>query len=300
MSKYYNKILNEGFDVIGKRLVYTNRHDIMLDMNFSGNPVKFSIYSNVLKKDITVYSIFKRMQLSEPQKKFLGIEDRHIGDANPVILALKKEKNWKFNSNSDEDSFWRSFEYLLRRWMREHKNEFETALVVPTSSDLNAKIVEKMKKLAAEVGITSFIEKGLVKLPAKDVLEMSADHDSFFYNYWSEKNIYRQKYRELSEYIDNMIIMRKGQFRYHDIPDTELRKTVLDTIYWDPEFKDYYINELNDKNLLIVDDSITLGQTIDNTLKAISSMYHPNSICVLTMFSKLYNSDGTEIDYVET
>ena len=42
------------------------------------------------------------------------------------------------------------------------------------------------------------------------------------------------------------------------------------------------------KNILLIDDSITLGQSIRNAIFAITQAYVPKSISILTMFSKLY------------
>jgi pyrimidine operon attenuation protein/uracil phosphoribosyltransferase len=53
-----------------------------------------------------------------------------------------------------------------------------------------------------------------------------------------------------------------------------------------------YSTNINDKNVLIIDDSITKGQSIHNAIKAISNTYHPHSISILTMFSQLYDSNG--------
>ena len=91
----------------------------------------------------------------------------------------------------------------------------------------------------------------------------------------------------------------RGTFKYHLIPDMSLRKTVLDTIKWDEQYKDVYADELNSSNVLIVDDSITNGFSAESTIKAISNLYTPKSVSVLTMFSKLYDADGNEISRKE-
>ena len=53
------------------------------------------------------------------------------------------------------------------------------------------------------------------------------------------------------------------------------------------------------EHVLIVDDSITNGFSAESTIKAISNLYTLKSVSVLTMFSKLYDAAGNEINRKE-
>ena len=48
-------------------------------------------------------------------------------------------------------------------------------------------------------------------------------------------------------------------------------------------------------DIIIVDDSITLGNTIMESCKIISECYTPKSITILTLLSPLYCEDGIKL-----
>ena len=91
------------------------------------------------------------MELTPDQRQITGLSKRLGGDSNPVIYSLKKEGGWHFKNQTDENEFWRIFKYNLRCFLREHKNEFETAILVPSSNRLNKKIMKSIEEIAAEV-----------------------------------------------------------------------------------------------------------------------------------------------------
>ena len=291
---YIQNNINEGFDILsGRKLRFNPRHNNVLNTDLNGEPTKSVIHSVVLDKDIDVYSIFKRMQIKNPDNP----NAKRTGDSNPVIYSLKGEHGWKFENDGSEEQFWRVFEHILRRWLREHRNEFNTAVMVPTSSRINARIMDMIRKLSDEVGITSFITNGLVKLNTTEIENMVLDKESYFYRFWDNKGKYDVALEKLMDCLEEMDIASNGigTFKYHFISDMALRKTVLDTIKWDDEFKDRYADELNSANVLIIDDSIINGFSAESTIKAISNLYTPASVSVLTMFSRLYDADGREI-----
>ena len=81
-------------------------------------------------------------------------------------------------------------------------------------------------------------------------------------------------------------------FRFHLIKDMEMRKVIEHTIKISDEFYGQYVDAINEKNILIIDDSIALGSTIKQACQIITDAYTPKSISVLTLFSPLYTSSG--------
>ena len=49
-----------------------------------------------------------------------------------------------------------------------------------------------------------------------------------------------------------------------------------------------FANKINGQDILIIDDTISRGQSIKQVCKIISESYAPKSITVLTLLSKLY------------
>lgn len=81
--------------------------------------------------------------------------------------------------------------------------------------------------------------------------------------------------------------MKDGTFRLHLIKDMNMRKTIEHTIKLSDRFYGKYMEAINGKNILIVDDSITNGQTITEAYKIIAECYEPKSITILTLMSPL-------------
>jgi hypoxanthine-guanine phosphoribosyltransferase len=84
--------------------------------------------------------------------------------------------------------------------------------------------------------------------------------------------------------------MRKrnnGYFSYKYIP-TYYRKYILKTME-ENDFDDFlrYADKINDKNVLILDDTIATGSTISETTNLILKSYVPKNITIITLFSKL-------------
>ena len=74
---YYNRHINEGFDIKGRRLIFTDAHQKVLDTSFDGQPT-ISVIPVDNIGDVKVYSIFKRCQQTDFKSDF-----------NPVLYALK-------------------------------------------------------------------------------------------------------------------------------------------------------------------------------------------------------------------
>ena len=88
-----------------------------------------------------------------------------------------------------------------------------------------------------------------------------------------------------------------GLFKYHLIDDKDMRLSIINTLEIDKDYAFLYERYVNGKNVLIVDDSITYGQSIRNAIHAIAQAYVPKSVSVLTMFSQFWNNNGEEDEY---
>ena len=240
-------------------------------------PVTENIYVSELGDYIKAYSIFTRTKKSN---------HKNGNDSNPVLYALKNEKLWRFESDFNKKQFWNRFSLLLHTFLFDHKDEFDTTIVIPSSNRLNKEIVDEIEKYAVEVGIRNIIHGGLRTIPTDVVRERVLQHNSFFQRYWKDSWI--EKMDELDEYLYEMDDKNNGLFKYHMITDINLRKSIIHTLEVNKSRIHQYKEHINNKNILLVDDSITLGQSIRNAIFAITQAYVPKSISILTMFSKLY------------
>ena len=284
---YYYKHINEGFDIFkNRRLHFTDAHEEILDTSFDGNATYSKMFSKELNDKIMVYSIFKRM-----------IQHNRKGDSNPVLYALKDEHNWSFNDSGDRKKFWRRFEILLKKFLEQHQNEFDSVIVIPSSNRLNKDIVKSIKDIAANVGIKYVVEQGLHTVSTEVVEDSVYANDSYFKQYYGDE--WEDYLPMLKKYLDKMDNENNGLFKYHLIDDKDMRMSIINTLEIDKEYAFLYERYVNGKNVLIVDDSITYGQSIRNAIHAIAQAYVPKSVSVLTMFSRLCDENGEEVDYIE-
>ena len=149
MDNYIFKKINEGFDREKRVLTFTDDNEHILNTSLDLKPTVGRIFSVDLNRYITTYSIFRRIKDTERN-----------GDANPVLYALKGENDWEFSSLYNRNMFWKRFKVLLKRFLNDHRNEFDTTIVIPSSNRLNSDFVKEIEKLAKEVGITHISNVG--------------------------------------------------------------------------------------------------------------------------------------------
>lgn len=80
---------------------------------------------------------------------------------------------------------------------------------------------------------------------------------------------------------------RGGTFSRHLIKDKNMRNVLLNTLKISPDryAKDSKI--INGQDILIIDDTISRGQTIKEACQIMLESYAPKSITVLTLMSRL-------------
>lgn len=262
-----NKILKEGIVVdTYDNVTMTDKHEKLVDTSVENNPTLLKDFV----KDINVWSVFKR-------------KDDDWGDGNPLLYALKNEKGYKL---TNPQKVYNRIEYVVKK-IFESQSNMDVTIAVPSKNKLNhffAKIVSKYCQNP------KYIDNVLVKMSTEEVYDYIKQKDSAFRQFYG--NFYPQKITILKGYFRNMT---EGYFQFHKVYDMEMRKQIEHTIKLSDEFYGKYIDAINDKNVLIIDDSLTLGQTIKESCKIISEAYTPKSISVLTLFSPLYCEGGNEL-----
>ena len=80
---------------------------------------------------------------------------------------------------------------------------------------------------------------------------------------------------------------RKGKFSRHLIKDSEMRDVLDFTLKASEDRYAKFANKINGQHILLVDDTISRGQTIMEACRIMRESYAPKSITVLTLLSKL-------------
>lgn len=265
VTQVIDTIINEGidFDPQTKTVSYNPSHEENVDTSIEHNPTKdMSIVQNV-----DVWSIFKR-------KKGLR------GDGNPLVYALKGEGGWTFRSESDRIAIEHQFDAIATKFATMYP--IGVTILMPSGNELNTHIADivKSKSKNAEV-----IEGLICKVTTEEVDEIVLDFKSKFREFY--KDDFNSKYYELGRYLDLMDKKRNGYFSRHLIKNKQMRDILDLTLKLSDDKFAEFANKINGQDILIIDDTISRGQTIKEACHIMMESYVPKSITVLTLLSKL-------------
>ena len=256
----------EGVDVdyANLQVRYNPSHQDNVNTSIEDNPtVDKSLYPGV-----EVWSVFTRNRNGD---------DR---DGNPLVYALKGERGWKFRSNADRKAIEQQFSQIADKFLAEHK--YDVTVVAPSKGPLNDYIVSVLASKDPDI---EYIPDVLLKLSTGDVEEMIEDKDSKFVRTYRD-DINRAR-RQLLQYFDRMDRERDGVFTRHFVTDSKMRDVLDMTLKNNDSLMAEDAAKITDHDVLIIDDTISRGQTAREAIKTIKSCYHPKSVTVLTLFSKL-------------
>ena len=265
VTQVIDTIINEGidFDPQTKTVSYNPSHEENVDTSIEHNPTKdMSIVQNV-----DVWSIFKR-------KKGLR------GDGNPLVYVLKGEGGWTFRSESDRMAIEHQFDAIATKFATMYP--IGVTILMPSGNELNTHIADivKSKSQNAEV-----IEGLICKVTTEEVDEIVLDFNSKFREFY--KDDFNSKYYELCRYLDLMDKKRNGYFSRHLIKNKQMRDILDLTLKLSEDKFAEFANKINGQDILIIDDTISRGQTIKEACHIMMESYAPKSITVLTLLSKL-------------
>ena len=263
-SRPEKEAFNEGidFDVATKTVSFNPSHEENVDTSLENNPTK----NTDLIQGIPVWSIFKRKK-------------GNAGDGNPLLYALKGE-GWTFRSENDRLAIERQFDLIASKFASLYP--IGITIIVPSGNELNKHIAEVVMSKSDN---SELIEGVICKLTTEEVNDIVLSFDSKFREYY--KTNVNTAYEQLWRYLEDMNEKRKGTFSRHLIKDLEMRDVLDMTLKASTDKYAEYANKINGQNILIIDDTISRGQTIQEACRIMRESYAPESITVLTLLSKL-------------
>lgn len=266
ISESINKVLNEGidFDPNTKTISYNPSHEDNVDTSIENNP---SIDGNIVS-NVEVWSIFKR-------KKGLR------GDGNPLIYALKGEGGWTFKTDDDRNAIEQQFETIASKFAKMYP--IGVTILMPSGNELNNHIAEIVLSQSKNAEL---IEGVICKITTQEVDEIVLDFNSKFREYY--KDNFNEAYYKLGRYLDEMDKQRNGYFSRHLVTDNQMRDVLDFTLKLSDDRFAEFANKINGQDILIIDDTISRGQSIKAACQIMMDSYAPKSITVLTLLSKLY------------
>lgn len=266
MERVEQKPIFEGIDFDNEELSvsYNPSHEENVDTSIENNPTN----DTEIIPGVNVWSIFKRKR---------GLR----GDGNPLIYALKGEKGWHFKSEEDKIAIENQFDAIATKFATLYP--IGVTVIIPSGNELNCHIAYVIKSKSPNAKI---IEGVISKLTTEEVEDIVLDKNSEFRKYYG--NEFNTAFNRLCLYLNDMDENRKGTFSRHFIKDNEMRDVLNFTLKVSKDKYANYANVINDQDILIVDDTISRGQTIQEACNIMMESYSPKSITVLTLLSKVY------------
>ena len=285
--------VNEGIDIHPKytkdhqiefEVSYNPRHDKGINTSIKSNPTSFKLAVPKIKtlpNMIQVWSIFQRTPL-----------DAVVGssDGNPLVYAFKKEKNYVFKSEYDkkilQDLMHKILEKFSKEWFASISGDAAT-IVCPSGNALNDNFALAFKKTAEASGNkVALYDDFLTKAAVEDVRYCIFDDPRSDVNRWLfslPNNKAKLARAKIEAYLDHMEKEHDGIFSYHFIEDPKIRNMISKSMSLNLKSHE----DIDGKNILLLDDTISRGKTLQEAYQLICSSYDPKTVTALTLFSQL-------------
>lgn len=264
--KVNENLVCEGIDIDPVRHVvsYNAKHQDNVNTSVEDNP---TVDTDTIP-GVEIWSIFSRNRVD-------------TRDGNPLVYALKGERGWKFRSEWDRKEVLKQFSLIADKFLATHR--YDVTVIAPTSNPLNDFIVNTIVSKDPDI---EYIQGVLLKLTTGDIRAMVDEKGSRFIRAY--RNEIDDAFRRLEVYLERMDRERNGVFTRHLVDDDRMRNVLDRTLKNNDDLIAEDAAKITDHDVLIVDDTISRGQTVKEAVKTIRSCYAPKSITVLTLFFKLY------------
>ncbi len=258
--------INKGidFDPYTKTVSYNPSYEENIDTSI--DEYNLTMDDNIVP-NVQVWSIFKRKRSIH-------------GDAKPLVYAFAGENGWIFREEIDRKLIEERFDEIATKFASMHPAGI--TILMPSRNELNEHIADivMFKSKNAEL-----IEGVICKLTTEEVDDIVLDFKSKFREIY--KDDFNSKYYELCNYLDLMDKEKNGYFSRHLIKNNQMRDVLDSTLKLSDDRFAEFANKINGQDVLIIDDTISRGQSIKEACHIILESYAPKSVTVLTLLSKL-------------
>ena len=265
VAQSIDSVINEGidFDPHTKTVSYNPSHEENVDTSIEHNPTM----DGDIVPNVQVWSIFKRKR---------GLR----GDGNPLVYALKGEGGWTFRDESDRNAIEKQFDAIATKFATMYP--VGVTILMPSGSELNMHIADVVMSKSRNAELI----KGVIcKLTTEEVDDIVLDFNSKFREFYKDE--FNSKYYELGRYLELMDKERNGYFSRHLIKNNQMRDVLDSTLKLSDDRFAEFANKINNQDVLIIDDTISRGQSIKEACQIMLESYAPKSITVLTLLSEL-------------
>lgn len=271
LFEYYTNTVSEGINVDydNNTVEFDETHDNRVVTSLQKLPfVSYTQLNDGTR--ITIYSIFKRLKINNNKRD----------DGNPLVYALKNENGWTFKTEEDRKAIENRIIEVINKIVSLYNVGF--TLVIPSTNQLNYHLASLVEACATNCEIC---KSALVKMSANEVFNEAIKPGSKFYERYKNSN-FQEKVNQLKTYI-NAMNQEGGKFRYHLIKDSDMRKTISNTLKLSSNGAISELsNKITQKDVLLIDDTISTGKTLIEAANILKDSFSPKSITALTLFSR--------------
>ncbi len=260
--------LCEGIDINASKreISYNPNHQDNLDTSVENNP----IVDETIIPGVEVWSIFQRKRSGQ-------------SDGNPFIYALKGENRWHFRTKKDKELIEAQINAVADKFLE--KSNYNVTILIPSSSNVNNYLANLLITKSKEI---QRIDGLLRKLSTQEAEDYALEDNSTFRKvYGASEEQFNYAMEDLWGYLDKMNRLKNGIFTRHLIDDREMRNAMDKTFALSDDPENTFAPKINGKDLLIIDDTISRGQSVNEAVARLKQCYAPKSITVLTLLSKL-------------
>lgn len=258
--KKFDEFIDDGIDFDKKSMTvwFTPTEERYVDTSLENNPT----IDKEIMTDVEVWSIFRHAK------------DGRKEDGNPLIYALKSEKGWEFYEESDREAIEKQFELIAEKLAKIHP--IGVTILIPSGNELNRHIAEVIMSKSKD---SHLIDGAISKLTVEEVDEIVLKKDSKFRSFYGDE--FDEAYNRLESYFDDMDSERGGMFSRHLVKDSEMRNVLTDTCKVSALRCARKSKYITDKDILIIDDTLGIGQSIKSACQVMIESYAPKSITVM-------------------
>lgn len=259
----YEEIV-EGIDINPqtRTVSFNPNHEENVDASVENSP----ICDTDLIPGVDVWSIFQRKRNT-------------FGDCNPLTCALKGE-GWKI-SGKDRKAIERRFHAMAEKFAS--LDPIGITILIPGGNYLNDYMARVVASKSKDVQIITGIIRNMTTEEVDDIVLY--DDNCVFRKFYG--NNFNVAYEQLRYYLEAMNKQRGVYFTRHFIKNEEMRNVLDRTLVASDDPYARFAKKITGQNILVIDDTISRDQSIQEACKIMQETYAPESITVLTLLPKL-------------
>ena len=261
---------------------FTDAHENGVDTSLEHNP---TIDTETIP-GVTIYSIFQR-------------NDAIPQDGNPLIYALKGNNEHKWSiSDKNKSKLKDRIKNIVDKFCEMHSVNF--TIVVPSGGNINNMLRDMVDEILTSHSKENIILNNVLdKMTADEVQEELFEKDSPFTKEFDTPEKQQRAWEKIKDSFARMNTENDGVFSYKMVQPPMYRRWITKALKFSSNINlSDMASKLPDKHILIIDDTITFGNTIRSVANLIRDtisnikgdvntveQFAPASISALTLFS---------------